>query len=88
MCDHDDRRSTRPPPPPEPIPRASWGIKKTQEFLKGHGYILLAQGPFRTTFYPKDVELTPDGLIPEGAKIHLAPKQFAEFVRQLGGVKQ
>jgi len=83
MCD-DDRRST-PPPAPEPVPRASWSIKKTQEFLKGYGYILLAQGPFRISFYHKDVKRTPDGLLPEGATLHLSAKQFAKFVQQLKG---
>ena len=84
MCD-DERHSTRPPPPPEPVQRASWGIKKTQEFLKDYGYVLLAQGPFRTSFYHKSAKRTPDGLLPEGATFHLSAKQFAKFIRQLKG---
>jgi hypothetical protein len=83
MCDDDERLNTVPPPPP--IPRASWSIKKAQEFLKRRGYVLTALGPFRVSFYAANVKRDKHGLIPEDQWHHLSDAQFRAFVRDLGG---
>ncbi len=58
-------------------------LKAAQEFLKRHGYVLTAYGPYRISFYRRDTVRTPEGLVPEQDWYHMTQQRFAVFTANL-----
>lgn len=58
-------------------------LKAAQEFLKRHGFVLTAYGPYRISFYPRDTVRTPEGLVPEQDWHHMTQLRFAVFAASL-----
>ena len=61
------------------------GLKGAQMFLKQHGYVLTAYGPFRVSFYRAGTKRTPEGLIPDCDWFNMTQKRFRSFVEVLKG---
>ncbi len=72
------------PVEPPPIPKSDFGsLKKIQELMKAHGYILTAIGPIEATFYPANVKRDKWGLIPEDEWRKMSRAKFNLFLKGL-----
>jgi len=59
------------------------GMDTAQALLKANGFILLAFGPRKVTFYPEDTKMTDRGRIPREAIITQTGVQYQEFAKTL-----